>query len=324
MDSKKKKTTVDISVVIPVYGCKAALPELHRRLVATLEDMNKSFEIILVNDACPQGSWDSIEQICSEDNRVVGINLARNFGQIRAITAGLDNVCGEWVVVMDCDLQDRPESIPELYEKAQEGFDVVFARRVERKDSFVTKLLSKTFYKVYEYFTNGNYDSSICNFSISRRIVIDNYCRMREHNRAYTMFIKWLGFRQTAIDLVGDERFEGESSYSFGKKTRMATELITAQSVKPLRFAINIGFLIALFAFIYLLVVVIQYFAFGSGVPGYTSTIASIYLMGGMTLMAVGIVGLYVGNIFNEVKGRPLYVVSQVLNNKNNANEGDD
>lgn len=316
-----KHDSVDISVVVPVYGCRAALPELHRRLAKTLEGMGKTFEVILVNDACPQGSWCSIEQICRQDNRVIGIDLARNFGQIRAITAGLDASCGEWVVVMDCDLQDRPESIPQLYKKTQEGFDVVFARRVERKDSFITKLFSKTFYKVYEYFTNGNYDSSICNFSISRRVVIDNYCRMREHNRAYTMFIKWLGFRQTAIDLVGDERFEGESSYSFGKKTKMATELITAQSTKPLRFAINVGFLIALFAFVYLLAVVVQYFVFGSGVPGYTSTIASIYLMGGMTLMAIGIVGIYVGNIFNEVKGRPLYVVSEVLNGDTSKNE---
>ena len=317
----RKRNSVDISVVVPVYGCRAALPELYRRLVETLEGMEKTFEIILVNDACPQGSWCSIEQICSQDNRVIGVDLARNFGQIRAITAGLDASCGEWVVVMDCDLQDRPESIPQLYKKTQEGFDVVFARRVERKDSFITKLLSKTFYKVYEYFTNGNYDSSICNFSISRRVVIDNYCRMREHNRAYTMFIKWLGFKQTAIDLVGDERFEGESSYSFGKKTKMAAELITAQSTKPLRFAINIGFLIALFAFIYLLAVVVHYFVSGSGVPGYTSTIASIYLMGGMTLMAIGIVGIYVGSIFNEVKGRPLYVVSEVLNGDTSKNE---
>ena len=215
---------MDISVVIPVYGCRTALPELHRRLVKTLEGMGVSFEIVLVNDCCPQGSWEEIEKICALDNRVVGLNLSRNFGQIQAITAGLDQSCGDWVVVMDCDLQDRPESIPMLYEKAQEGFDVVFAQREGRKDSGITKLFSKAFYKVYDYFTDGNYDSSISNFSISRRMVIDSYCRMREHHRAYTIFIKWLGFKQAHIPLPADERFEGESSYNFKKKMALRAE----------------------------------------------------------------------------------------------------
>ncbi len=133
---------VDISVVVPVYGCPGALPELHRRLVAVLEGMGKSFEIVLVDDHDPQNSWEGIERLCALDERVVGVRLSRNFGQIRAITAGLDLCQGDWVVVMDCDLQDRPEGIPQLYEKAQEGYDVVFARRVQRKDSGVTKLFA--------------------------------------------------------------------------------------------------------------------------------------------------------------------------------------
>lgn len=306
---------VDISVVVPVYGCRAALPELRRRLVATLEGMGKSFEIVLVNDACPQGSWEEIEKLCAIDDRVVGVNLSRNFGQIRAITAGLDKSRGDWVVVMDCDLQDRPESISQLYEKAQEGFDVVFARRIARKDTGLTKLLSRSFYKVYEYFTDGTYDSSLCNFSISRRIVIDNYCRMREHNRAYTMFIKWLGFRQAAIDLEGDERFEGKSSYDFRKKMKMASELITAQSVKPLKFAISVGFLFAFVSFCVILFLVIRHLLDpANALVGWTSTVAFILLMGGLNLVAVGVVGLYVGNIFTESKNRPLYVVAEVLN----------
>jgi polyisoprenyl-phosphate glycosyltransferase len=306
---------MDISVVVPVYGCRAALPELHRRLVSALEGMGKSFEIILVNDACPQNSWEEIELICAADSRVKGVRLSRNFGQIRAITAGLDLSQGDWVVVMDCDLQDRPESIPELYDKAQEGYDVVFARRIARKDTGLVKALSRAFYKVYDYFTNGNYDSSLCNFSISRRIVIDNYCRMREHNRAYTMFIKWLGFTQTAIDLEGDERFEGESSYSFKKKMNMAFELITAQSTKPLKFAVHAGFFFATLAILAIVVLIVRYLLDPShALVGWTSTIAAICFMGGLNLAAIGVVGLYVGNIFNEAKQRPLYVVAEVLN----------
>lgn len=305
---------MDISVVIPVYGCRAALPELHRRLVDTLEGMGKSFEIVLVDDCCPQKSWDEIKEICAGDDRVKGIHLSRNFGQIRAITAGLDNSRGDWVVVMDCDLQDRPEAIARLYAKAQEGYDVVFVKRVERKDSGLTLFLSRLFYRVYSYFTDGAYDSSLCNFSISRRIVIDNYCRMREHNRGFTMFVKWLGFRQTAIEVEGDERFEGTSSYNFRKKLTMAFELITAQSNKPLKLAVGAGFVIALLAFMYLLVLVVLYFVSPGVQVGWTSTIASIYLMGGLILSAIGVVGLYVGNIFDEVKNRPLYVISEILN----------
>lgn len=305
---------MDFSVVVPVYGCKEALPELHRRLVSTFEGMGKSFELIFVDDHDKQNSWEEVFRICQKDERVRGIKLSRNFGQIRAITAGLDNARGDWVIVMDCDLQDRPESIPELYNKACEGYDVVFAKRVDRKDSALTKFLSKSFYKVYEYFTDGTYDASLCNFSISRHIVIENYCKLREHNRGYTMFIKWLGFRQTAIELVGDERFAGSSSYSFRKKMNMAFELITAQSNKPLRLSIKIGFVIAFVAFLFLFYAVIRQLMFNDGAAGWTSLIASIYLMGGFILAAIGVVGLYVGNIFTEVKNRPLYVIEQEVN----------
>ena len=305
---------VEISVVVPVYGCPAALPQLHKRLASTLEGMGVPFEIILVDDACPKDSWSGIQRICAADSRVQGIRLSRNFGQIQAITAGLDASRGEWVVVMDCDLQDRPEFIARLYAKAQEGYDAVFARRIDRKDSSSTTFLSRAFYKVYDYFTDGHYDPDICNFSISRRIVIDNYCRMREHQRGYAMFIKWLGFNQTTIDLEGDERFEGSSSYSFRKKIHMAGSLITAQSNKPLRFAINLGFAIAGLAFVYLLVLVVNYLLRPDIQPGWTSVIGAIFLMGGLVLAAIGVVGIYIGNIFTEVKGRPLYVAAEHLN----------
>lgn len=307
---------MDISVVIPVYGCRAALPELHRRLVESLRQITTEFEIILVDDCCPQNSWEEIVKLCEHDRRVKGIHFSRNFGQIRAITAGLDKSKGEWVVVMDCDLQDRPESILELYKKAQEGYDVVFARRVERVDSPVTKFLSRCFYKVYDYFTDGTFDSSICNFSISKRSVIDAYCRMREHNRAFTMFIRWLGFNETAIDLQADARFEGKSSYNLKKKIKMALEIITSQSNKPLLFSIQLGFVISLISFIYILYLVIRAVFIGNVLLGWTTIVASIYLIGGILLAAIGILGVYIGNIFDEAKNRPLYVIAESLNDE--------
>lgn len=307
---------IDISVVIPVYGCRAAIPELHRRLCESLEKISKAFEIILVDDYCPQNSWEEIQKVCEKDKRVIGIHMARNFGQIRAITAGLDKSRGDWVVVMDCDLQDRPETIPELYQKAQEGYDVVFARREGRKDSAITKFLSKCFYKLYDYFTDGTFDSSICNFSISKRKVIDYYCRMREQNRAYTMFIRWLGFKQTAIDMPADERFEGKSSYNLKRKLKMAFEIITSQSNKPLLFSVKLGFVSAFLALIYIIYLVFREIILGDVLVGWTSIVASIYLMGGIILCAIGVVGIYVGNIFNEAKNRPLYVIDECLNAK--------
>lgn len=306
---------MDISVVILMYGCKAAVRELHQRLVKTLEQITEDFEIIMVNDACPQNSWEVIEEICKEDRRVKGIEMARNFGQIKAITAGLDYSTGDWVVVMDCDLQDRPEEILNLYNKAQEGYDVVFARRANRKDSPLKVFVSKIFYKIYSFASDGNYDPAICNFSISRRVVIDNYCKMRELHRAFVIYVKWLGFRQTAIDVEHNERYEGKSSYNMKKRMKMAGEILTSQSDKLLRFTVSFGFLMTLASFIAIIVLIIRYFC-GNVATGWTSIIATNCLIGGIIIMVVGLVGIYVGNIFMQTKQRPLYVVRQILNDE--------
>lgn len=304
---------MEISVVVPVYGCRGALYQLYERLVRSLTDITSDFEIILVNDNCPQNSWEVIGEICEKDKRVIGINLSRNFGQIKAITAGLDNAKGKWIVVMDCDLQDRPEEIPRLYKKALEGYDMVFARRANRQDKALKILVSKLFYKVYDYFTDGNFDSTICNFSICKKIVINNYCKMREKNRAFTLFLKWLGFKQTSIDVEHSERLEGQSSYNLKRKIKMATEFIIAQSNKPLRMSIGIGFVMSLISFIYIIYLIISYFIVGK-IVGWTSTVVSIYFIGGLLLMNIGIVGIYIGNIFDETKNRPIYVVRDILN----------
>lgn len=304
---------MDISVVVPVYGCRAALPELHRRLVESLRTIAEDFEIILVNDACPQNSWEVIEEICKEDKRVKGIELSRNFGQIMAITAGLDASKGDWVVVMDCDLQDRPEEIPNLYRKAQEGYDVVFARRAHRKDSFLKVLVSKIFYKIYSFASDGHYDPAICNFSISKRVVIDNYCKMREMHRAFVIYVKWLGFKQTAIDVEHDQRFEGKSSYNMKKRFKMAGEILTSQSDKLLKFTMGFGFLMSIISALVIIGLVIYYFT-GHVAAGWTSIVATNCLIGGIIITVIGLVGIYVGNIFMQSKQRPLYVVRQMLN----------
>ena len=302
-----------ISVVIPVYGCRDALPELHRRLTESVTKITSDYEIILVNDNCPQNSWEVIEELCSKDKHVKGIELSRNFGQMKAILAGLDNVSGDWVVVMDCDLQDRPEEIIRLYEKAQEGYDVVFARRAHRQDNPIKIFLANQFYKVYRYAVDGEYDGAICNFSIVKKEVIEKYCEMREQHRAYVMYLRWLGFRQAVIDVEHNERFAGESGYSLQKRLNMAIELLTSQSDKVLRLFIRLGFALSFISFLVIIGLVIYHFVADVAI-GWTSLIATIVLMGGLIISVIGVVGIYVGNIFIETKNRPLYAIRQILN----------
>ncbi|MGD0400940.1 MAG: glycosyltransferase family 2 protein [Syntrophobacteraceae bacterium] len=302
-----------ISVVIPVYGCRASLEALYSRLVTTLEAITPSFEIILVNDACPQDSWETIREIALKDARVKGLDLSRNFGQIRAITAGMYHAVGEWIVVMDCDLQDRPEEIHRLYSKAQEGYDVVFSRRTARQDKFFKRLSSKLFHALYGYFTGGEFDSTISNFSICRRMVADNYKRMGDLNRAFILFIKWMGFKSAVIDVEHSGRNSGRSSYTFKKRLRLACEIITTQSNKPLVMSIKAGCALTIVSFLYGLVVLYRYFLNGISVPGWASLIMSICFVGGIIIAEVGLLGLYIGYVFDQTKGRPLYIIRETV-----------
>lgn len=304
---------MDISVVVPVYGCPSALPQLHERLTDTLSQITSDFEIILVNDACPKDSWSIIEQLCNKDNRIVGIELSRNFGQIKAIAAGLEYSSGDWVVVMDCDLQDRPEEILNLYNKAMEGYDVVFARRKQRKDGFLKVLVSNMFYKLYSSATDLEYDPALCNFSISKRPVVDSYCSMTETHRAFVMYIKWLGFKQAVVNVEHNERFEGKSGYDFKKRMKMATDILTSQSDKLLKLMAKVGMAITAVSFVMVIVTIIRYLIL-QVTPGYSSLISILLFMSGLIITSIGIAGIYIGNIFMQVKQRPLYVVRTILN----------
>lgn len=304
---------MEISVVVPVYGCRAALIPLYERLTKTLQTITESYEIILVDDHCPQNSWLDIKKLCDQDKKVVGIKMARNFGQIKAITAGLDYSSGQKVVVMDCDLQDQPEEIINLYNKSLEGYDVVFARRKDRKDGFFKVLVSKIFYKVYSFATDGNYDPALCNFSMISRQVVDSYCSMRELHRAYVIYIKWLGFNQTSIDVQHEDRFEGKSSYNFKKRIQMAFDILTSQSDKLLKLTAQFGFVVTLLSLFVIVYLVINHFV-NDVMVGWTSIIAVQFLIGGLIIMVVGLIGIYIGNIFMQVKERPLYITKKVIN----------
>ncbi|AHJ11668.1 glycosyltransferase family 2 protein [Sulfurospirillum multivorans] len=306
--------SVKISVISPIYGCKECLFELYDRLVKTLSQITENFEIILVNDACPQASWERIAMLCAKDPRVKGINLSRNFGQHYAITAGLDHAKGEWVVVMDCDLQDRPEEIIKLYNKALDGYDIVFGRRAQRQDSFIKRFGSMAFNRVLEYFTETKHDNSIANFGIYAHKVVETINRYREHSRDFLLFAQMVGFKKVEIDIEHAPRVHGESSYNFSKLFRLAIDSIISHSNKPLRLSIQLGFFIALASLVYASWLVIRYFFYHTPAEGWTSLMVSMFFMFGLLFAIIGITGLYIGKIFDEVKRRPLYLIQETLN----------
>ncbi len=307
-------TSPFISIVSPVYLAENIVDTLVERIIATLEVNNLDFEIILVEDGSPDNSWESIQRNCLKDSRIKGIKLSRNYGQHYAITAGLDSSQGQWVVVMDCDLQDQPEEIINLLNKAKEGYDVVFAQRLERKDKFFKRIFSNLFYKTLSYLTGSKHDASIANFGIYNRKVIDSVCQLREKIRYFPVMVKWVGFKQTKIFVEHSNRFEGETSYSFKKLINLSIDVILAFSDKPIRIIIKIGGVISLFSFVFAIWNIIRYVIGDITVSGYASLIVSIWFLSGLILMTLGVVGLYIGKIFEGVKNRPIYIISDKLN----------
>lgn len=303
-----------ISVVTPVYGCKTCLAELYLRLKQTLEQITTDFEIIMVNDASPDGAWGTIVEITQKDMRVKGINLSRNFGQHYAITAGLEHTKGEWVVVMDCDLQDQPEEIIKLYNKAQEGWDIVFAQRIQRKDNFFKRLSSKIFHKIFKYLSDLKSDETVANFGIYKNNVITSFLKLSETARTFPSILNYVGFSKTGIEVTHASRLNGKTSYTLKKLIQLSLNVIIANSNKPLKISISIGFTISFFSFLLAIYNIIAHLMGFIKVPGYTTTFFSIWFVGGLLMFLIGIVGLYIGKIYEEVKKRPLYIIKEMIN----------
>lgn len=298
-----------ISVVIPVYGCKTCLYELCFRLKESLEKITVNFEIILVNDASPDGAWETIVELANKDQRVKGINLSRNFGQHYAITAGLDQCRGEWVVVMDCDLQDQPEEIVNLYNEALKGNHIVYAQRFHRKDKFIKRVSSKLFYATFSYLTNTDQDPTIANFGIYHKKVIESIRNIGDSHRYFPTMVRWVGFKHVKLRVAHAERVDGNTSYSYKMLIRLAIDNILTFSDKPLRLTVKFGFLISSLALIFAIYNLILFFNNKILVPGYTSLIISVWFLSGLIIMVLGVVGLYIGKTFDTVKGRPPYII---------------
>lgn len=311
-----RREKVDISVAIPIYKNEPFIHELISRLKTELGGITKHFEIVLVDDRSPDNCWELIKEKAANDPCIIGIRFSRNFGQHIGITAGIDHCSGDWVVVMDGDCQDRPEEIINLYNKAQEGYDVVFARRQDRKDGFFTKFFSKLFHKTFDLLTGSQSDAAVANFGIYSRKVIDNFKKIRERSRLFPLLIKWLGFNTAYLDVKHGERSTGKSAYTFRRKVSLAFDAIVSMSNKPLKLFIKTGILFSFGALLSGIWFVIRYLAWNIPPKGWTIVLASLFFLAGLILAMAGVLGLYLGKVFDEAKNRPLYVTDEILNLK--------
>lgn len=299
------------SIISPVYKADGIVDELVTRIKKSVETITIDYEIILVEDGSPDNSWNSIKAICKKDGRMKGIKLSRNFGQHHAITAGLDHCSGDWVVVMDCDLQDQPEEIPKLYQEALNGFDIVYARRANRQDSFLKKVFSKLFYRLFSWLSGVPQDSSIANFGIYSSKVIAAFNSLREPMRSFATMIKWVGFSSSAIEVEHAPRFAGKTSYDFKRLLNLAMDISLAFSDKPLKLTVKLGAAVSTGAFLFGIITLIRYLVGAITEPGYTSLIISVWFLGGLVIFIIGIIGLYLSKVFEGVKNRPLYIIEK-------------
>ena len=303
-----------ISVVIPVYKSAESLEELALRLNSSLSSITNDFEVILVNDGSPDNSWEIISKISDNDPRFVGVRLSRNFGQHPAITAGLTHSTGEWIVVMDCDLQDQPEEIPRLFDKTKEGFHQVVAVRIKRQDNFIKKSFSFIFLRLLSRLSGQNINHRVGNFGIYHRVVIDTIIKMPEHSRTFTLHTKWVGFHRFELEVEHSSRKHGKTSYSFRKLVSLGINSVLHHSDKPLRMAVTSGFIISLVSLIYAVLIIGRNIFWNISVVGWTSLIVTLTLSTGMIMSTIGVVGLYIGKIFEETKGRPIFIVEKITN----------
>lgn len=309
----KKTGDPDVSIVSPVYEAEQIVPLLTREISRHLEELTDRFEIILVDDGSRDRSWEAIAQECRRDQRIKGIKLSRNFGQHSAITAGLSLAKGHWIVVMDCDLQDRPDQIHLLYEKAKQGYDIVQARRRARSDSPAKRILSHLFYLVFSYLTGTQQDATVANFGIYHRKVIQAVLSMQDQARFFPAMVQWVGFKSTKVDILHDHRRLGRSTYNPRKMLRLAVESVISFSSKPLRLAAEVGLLISILSLSIGLIYLASHLMGWSKAPGYASIIISIWLTAGINIFVLGIVGIYVGTSFENIKGRPIYILDEVI-----------
>ena len=302
-----------LSIVTPAYNEAENLGEFYSRVMDATNNLNLEIEIIYINDGSQDSTIDIITKQRQIDNRITIIDLSRNFGKEIALTAGLDYSSGDAVIVIDTDLQDPPELISKLVEKWREGYDVVNAKRIKRKgESLLKKVMSYIYYRLLFYLSDINVPRDTGDFRLLNKNALDALLKLREKHRYMKGLFVWVGFKQKEIEYEREARFKGKTKWGFFSLFNLAFDGLTSFSIMPLRLASTIGFLSALIGFFYGAVIVFKTLFFHEPVAGFTSLVVLITFFGGIQLLSIGIIGEYIGRIFNETKNRPLYVVKNI------------
>lgn len=301
-----------LSVVVPVYHGEAFLHNLVARVKAAVEPLGVILELVLIEDSGPDRSWEMMLELQQHHSEVVIAQLSRNFGQHKAITAGLSLAKGDWIVVMDCDLQDQPEEIPKLFDTAMQGWEVVLARRLSRQDSALKCALSQAFHRVLGYLTGTTQDASVANFGVYSRSVIDAVLAMPDASRCFPIMVRWVGFRTTAIEVEHAPRMHGKSSYSFRSALNLAIDTMLAFSDRPLRLTLKLGLILAFTAFVAAINIALLALFDIFTQAGWASIIVSVWFFSGLIISLLGCVGLYVGKAYEQSKNRPLFLVREM------------
>ncbi len=302
------------SIVAPAYNEEEVLPEFYRRVRDVMDALGEPWELILVNDGSRDNTLAVMRELHEKDPRVKVVSFSRNFGHQLAITAGIDYASGDAVVIIDADLQDPPEVIPELIEKWRDGYDVVYAVRRERRgESWFKEWTAKLFYRLIYRITDVDIPKDTGDFRLMDRKVVEALRTMRERNRFMRGLSVWVGFKQTGIFYVREPRFAGETKYPFRKMLKFALDAITSFSYVPLQLATYFGFAIAGISMVGMVIAVILRLTTGRALLGQATTLVAVLFLGGIQLIFLGIIGEYLGRIYDEVKARPLYIVAETL-----------
>lgn len=301
------------SVVIPIFNEDENLGELYNRLTPVMEKLNNNYEVIFVDDGSTDKSLSILKELHRKDDRIKIVSFMRNFGHHIAVTAGLDYVKGDAIILMDGDLQDPPEEIPKLCSKFEEGYDIVYAIRKTREDVFIKKITSKLFYTIFRRFTKIDIPVNIGIFRIVSRGVIDNLRKCREKSRFIVALMGWFGFSHVGVETKRDERYRGKTKYSFAKQIQLAIDGILSFNYFTLRVTTYFGFIVSICSFILGITMIIKKIFFGMPVSGYASIIVSIFFLGGIQLFMIGVMSEYIGRIYLEIQNRPVYIIKEFI-----------
>ncbi|HEV8269105.1 MAG TPA: glycosyltransferase family 2 protein [Thermoanaerobaculia bacterium] len=315
------KRAPELSVVLPVFNEADNIEELHARLVAAVEPTGRTFELVFVDDGSRDASFEILSALSAKDPRVRAVRLSRNFGHQMALTAGVDRAAGRLVAVMDADLQDPPELLPEMLKKVEEGYEVVYAVRAAREgESTFKRWTAHVYYRLLSRWTNVDIPVDTGDFRLIGPRALAAFRRLRERHRFIRGMTAWVGFKQTGVSYVRPGRKRGETKFPVRKMLRFAVDGITSFSHVPLQLATWLGFAVSLFAFLYIVVVLVLKFL-GINERGWTTLMGWILLLGGVQLMLIGVLGEYLGRIYDEVKARPLYLIAEEVGAQNEGDE---